>query len=120
MKWTARAAAGFLVVEGITLMAAPSLGQFPEPVADSLRAAGPVLAAAGYVSLHAITHSVRWLALPVGLWLLAAPLIVPHRPLSAAVISLAAGAITTVLLLIPVWDRRADRKFGGGWRALRQ
>lgn len=117
MKTRTRVAAWFLVVQGVVLMFVPAWLSLEESVTDSMRAAGPLLAASGFLGSFAITHPVRWFALPVGLWLLAAPVFLPH-PFVAAVISIATGLICTALMLAPVWDRDADLRYGGGWRSL--
>lgn len=103
---------------GIELMAAPSMLGFTQgfdDAADSFRTTGPIIAAVGFLAAFTITHALRWVNLVPGLWLLAAPWLLPH-PDDAMVNSLAAGV---AVMLLTASDRRADlSRYGGGWKSV--
>ncbi len=106
-----------LVIVGLELMAAPAFLDASEPVADSFRTAGPVVAAVGFLSASTITRGLRRLELAPGAWLLAAPLVLTHST-AATINSLAAGAIVVALALVPHHGESARDRYGGGWVAL--
>lgn len=117
VKISARLAATALTAGGVALMFVPNMLPTPDPVSDSFNTAGPSLATAGFLATFVITQAMRWLAAPVGLWLVVAPLLLAHPPVAAA-ISVVAGLAVLVLLLLPVWDPRSEQRYGGGWRSL--
>ena len=94
-------------------MVAPSVLQFSGAIAITCHAAGPVIMAAGVLSLFPATSGARWVAVLIGAWLLVSTFVLPGRSSGAA----AAGLIA-ILLAIP---RVAfDARMGGGWRVLRE
>ncbi|MBM7790228.1 SPW repeat domain-containing protein [Tenggerimyces flavus] len=107
---------------GVELMAAPSLLGFAFDratdfggAADSFRTVGPIIVAAGFLSAFRITRALRWFNLVPGLWLLAAPWLLPH-PGDAVVNGLVAGV---AVVLLTASGRRADlSRYGGGWKAI--
>jgi hypothetical protein len=99
---------------GVWLMASPAVLGFDGAARVDALAVGPLLAAAGIISLSAITRGIRWLAVPLGAWLVLAPAWMPHTAASA-VNSVVVGALAAGLAFLPV---RNDERFGGGWRAL--
>lgn len=120
MRRSARFGAVVILLSGVELMAAPALLEGESVrVAAGFRTAGPVLVTAGFLGSFAITHALRWLALPPASWLLAAPVFLPHPPVALAN-SVAAGVLVAGLLVAPIWDRQASARYGGGWRSLWQ
>ena len=106
-----------LVIVGLELMAAPAFLHASEPVADSFRTAGPVVAAVGFLSAFTITRGLRRLELAPGAWLLVAPLVLTHST-AATINSLAAGAVVVALALVPHHGESSRDRYGGGWVAL--
>ena len=103
-----------LTVVGIWLMFAPSVLGYASPAADSDRIAGPLLAAFAFLAIFQITRGLRWVNLPIGAWLVVAPLLLDF-PTDAAVNSVACGVAT--LVLAPM-GRVDQSRYGGGWVTL--
>ncbi|MDQ4093093.1 MAG: SPW repeat protein [Actinomycetota bacterium] len=103
-----------LVVAGLWLEFAPSVLDYGEPAATSDRVAGPLMAAAAFLAIFAITRGLRWFNLPVGAWLVTAPWLLDF-PTDATVSSVVCGV--AALVLAPVGSLDQSR-YGGAWRAL--
>lgn len=103
-----------LVIGGLWLMYAPAALGYDGVPATSDRVAGPVMAAVAFLAAFEITRGLRWLNVPVGLWLGVAPWLLDF-PVTARVSSVAIG----VMALTLSWPEPADQtRYGGGWRAL--
>ncbi|WP_188186854.1 SPW repeat domain-containing protein [Nonomuraea sp. SYSU D8015] len=101
---------------GIELMASPALLDSPEPVSDSFRTAGPLIATISFLSAFSILRGLRWLNLLCSAWLVIAPLIIQHAT-PALVNSTVAGAVVAVLTAV-AGEGNARQRYGGGWRSL--
>ena len=100
---------------GVWLMASPAvLGYVATPAEVSQRIVGPFIATFAAVAIWEGTRSVRLWNRGPALWLLAAPLLLPHTT-PAAVNSLLCGL---AILLITFLGRHIEQHFGGGWASL--
>lgn len=102
---------------GIWLMASPAvLGYADHATAASDRIVGPIAAAASFVAVWGVVRVLRWVTLPLGLWLLVAPWVL-GSPVEAAVSDVVAGAVFVATALV---RGKVDSRFGGGWSSLRE
>ncbi len=104
------------VALGVWLMAAPAALGYSGAVRTAHEIVGPIIATFAWVAAAECTRSVRRANLPLGAWLVVAPLLLDH-PSNAAVNSVVVG-IAVVLLARARGTPRT--RFGGGWRSLRQ
>ena len=105
------------VIVGVWLMAAPSrlnLGQVPS---NHEHIVGPILAAAGLVSMAEVTRGARWLVLATGLWLIAGPFVLGYwaAETTAGRNEIICGACAAGAAL---FRGRIRRHRGGGWGEL--
>jgi hypothetical protein len=99
------------VVAGVWLMFAPAVLDYGDPARSSDRIAGPIAAAFAFVAIWEVLRPLRWATVPVGVWLVVAPVILWSPP-RAAVASAAAG----VVLIVTAWfGGEVGHRFGGGW-----
>ena len=103
-----------LTVVGLWLMFAPSVLGYQGTAADSDRFAGPLLAAFAFLAIFRITRGVRWVNLPIGAWLVVAPLLL-RFPTDATVNSLVCGVLVLALAAVGGVDQS---RYGGGWITL--
>ena len=101
-------------VIGVTLMASPGPLGFSQPGRISMQVAGPLIVTCGIVAIWEITRGVRWVAVPIGGWLLLAPLVIAYPPVGIA-ISLGAGVGAIGLAFV---RGKLKHSYGGGWRSL--
>jgi hypothetical protein len=114
LRHTGTWAQGLAMLAGIATMAAPALLPYPEAATITARIVGPFIATFGCIAMWEATRPLRWVNVPLGAWLVAAPLLISHG-WPAAVTSMASGA--AVVLLSMVRGTAHDR-FGGGWSAM--
>lgn len=108
-------AQGIAMTAGLALMGAPAVLPYSEAAAVNARIVGPFVATFGCVAMWEVTRPLRWVNVPLGAWLVAAPLLIGHGG-PAALTSVGCGAAVVALSLV----RGAIRhRFGGGWSALR-
>lgn len=107
-------AQGVAMAAGLVTMAAPALLPYEEAAATNARIVGPFIATFGCIAMWEVTRPLRWLNLPLGAWLVAAPLLVDHG-WPAAVTSVASGGAVVVLSVV---RGAIHHRFGGGWAAL--
>lgn len=105
-----------LIFAGLWLMLAPAVLGYGDPAATSDRIAGPILAAVAFLATFAITRGLRWLNLPVGVWLVVAPWLLDFS--GAAIVSSVVCGLAA-LVLAPLGSPDQGR-YGGGWVALRR
>jgi hypothetical protein len=99
---------------GIALMAAPAILDASDGHSVSMHVAGPLALALSVAATAPALASLRWGLVPVGAWLVIAPVIL-GGPVAAAVASFAAGVVLILLAFVgPVTE---DER-GGGWRAV--
>lgn len=102
---------------GVGLTAAPGVFGYPDPAAANDHVAGPLAAMFGLVAVFEATRPVRWLNLPVGAWLLAAPWVLGYGSGGPIGIDTLAGAGLACLACV---RGRVTERFGGGWAELFQ
>ena len=98
---------------GVWVAAAPDALGFGRPAATSAWITGPLIASFATIAMWGATRPVRWLNVPLGVWLIIAPLILDHSP-AAAASSVAAGALAAGLSAV---RGRVRHLFGNGWTA---
>ena len=93
-RWSGPVAAVLGALSGVYLMVAPSVfGYVGHDAEVSHRIAGPVLTILWMVCAWSVTRSVRWWTAPIGVWLLAEPLVLAE-PRAAAWSALVVGVVT--------------------------
>ena len=102
------------VVVAVWLTASPAALGSGMRAAASAHVAGPLAAMFALVAAFEVTRPVRWLNLPLGVWLLAVPWVEAFRP-TDLVNSTAAGLALAGLACVR--GRRVER-IGGGWSAV--
>lgn len=102
------------VALGLWLMAAPAVLGMTDPAATNYHIIGPIIAAVGGVAAGECTRSVRFWNLPLDLWLLASPLLMP-TPEAVVINSLATGGASLALCFV---RGHVKCQYGGGWMAL--
>lgn len=103
------------VLLGVWLIAAPAVLGYSGVAADTHRLLGPIAGGTAFVAIAQSIHMLRWLTVPVGLLLVAAPVL--GFPAEATVNSIVTGLAITALGFV---EREPSRDFGGGWRVLWQ
>lgn len=101
---------------GIWLMAAPAvLGTQQSVSGDNDRIVGPVAATFAIVAVWEVTRGLRWVNLPLGLWLVLAPWILGIEVAAAAWNDVVCGIVLAACSLV---KGKAPHPFGGGWSVL--
>ena len=99
---------------GIWLMAAPAVLGYGGVAANSDRIAGPIAASFAIVATSGVTRPLRWMTIPVGVWLLVGPWLL-NFPIQALV----TDAVVGVPLIALAFARgTVSERFGGGWSTL--
>lgn len=103
-----------LTLLGIWLMVSPGVFDFPKEISDNAHIVGPLIGSFSMIAIWECTRNVRWLNLPLALWLLAAPWILAYHHTIATVNDYIVAVLVIVLTFV-----RPQRKyrFGGGWPA---
>ena len=97
-------------------MAAPAVLGYEGTTADTNdRIAGPLAATFAIIAIWEVTRPLRWLNLVLGLWMLAAPWLLPDFPADALLNSLVSGALLAVFSLV---RGKLQQEYAGGWRAV--
>ena len=99
---------------GIWMMAAPAVLDYAGTAEAVARTAGPIVATLAAIAISECTRSVRLANIPIGVFLISAPLFIEQPP-DAAVNGVATGA--AVVLLSRVRGHVRSR-FAGGWQSL--
>lgn len=101
---------------GVWLMVSPAALRYVDTTAGaSDRITGPVAAAISVIALWGVTRALRWVTLPIGLYLMVAPWLLGF-PTDAALSDLAAGAVFVVTAFL---RGHVEDRYGGGWMSLR-
>jgi hypothetical protein len=103
------------VVLGLSLMAAPDLADYSEPARSNSLIFGPVIASTATIAIWETTRGLRWVNLPLGLWLIAAPIVLLYDEPSAIAHSVIVGLLLIPLARMPV---RLEKRYGDGWASL--
>ncbi len=107
----------FTAALGIWLMVAPAVLDDGRPVELNDRIIGPLVAAFAIIACWQVMRGLRWINVLLGVWLLAAPWVLGYEGATPKIQSMLAGALIAALSLV---RGEADKRFGGGWRALWQ
>src|SRR5690606_28184617 len=96
------------------VMAAPGVLGYGRPASTNDHIVGPLVATFACIEIWEATRSVRWVNLPLGVWLIIAPWLLGH-PSNALVNSTLCGMAIAAFSCLggPV-----SQRFGGGWSAL--
>lgn len=104
------------VVVGVWLMFSSAVLEYSGTVAaDNDRIVGPIAGAFAFVACWAVLDPLRWPTLPLGAWLVVAPLVLGDDSGAAVVSSIVSGAIIVGVAF--VGEDLRDR-FGGGWSSV--
>ncbi|OQW32320.1 MAG: hypothetical protein A4E19_20040 [Nitrospira sp. SG-bin1] len=97
---------------GAWLMAAPDVMGYegPERVVDHI--VGPLVVSTAIIAMAEVTHSVRWVNVALGLWLMLAPVLLNYGPLHIGARSALIGGM---ILLLSFFKGRGRERTGGGW-----
>jgi hypothetical protein len=99
---------------GIWLTAAPYALGLVGPVAANYHVVGPLVATAGLVAVFEATRGVRWVNLPLGVWLAVSPVVLDFTARSI----LHGGAVGLAVAALACVEGRRSERFGGGWATL--
>ncbi len=103
-------------IPGIWLMAAPAvMGYGNSAAATNHRIIGPLVISAAVIAIWEETRPVRWVNLPLGLWLTISPLFISY-PSVVTTMTVLVGLIIATCSLVQGTYR--PETFGGGWAAL--
>ena len=103
------------VAAGVWLMFAPAVLGYGGVAENNDRIFGPIGAAIAFVAIWEVVRALRWGTLPVGIWLVAAPLVLRYDDTGAIISSIAAGL---VMAASTFFGANVSASFGGGWRSV--
>ena len=103
------------VVAGVWLMFAPAVLDYPGG-GDERPMFGPIGASIAFVAIWEVVRPLRWGTLPVGCWLVLAPLVLTYGDAAPAVSSVAAGA---AMAASSFFGGATESAFAGGWSEVR-
>ncbi len=99
------------VVVGTLSMLSPLLIGAASPLSGTLHLVGALAITVSVIAMAEPFRALRWLDVPLGLWLIASPWLTPGATLAASSLAVAAG-LALVLLAVPHGRHSAER-FGG-------
>lgn len=100
------------MIIGIWLMAAPQVLDHGGVVADIDHIFGPVIASFAIIALSGSTRSVAYYNIPLGAWLVIAPLLLAYETDSARINDIVSGLLVVVFSF---FRRNITQSYGGGW-----
>jgi hypothetical protein len=103
------------VATGVWLMFAPAVLDYGGVAENNDRIFGPIGAAMAFVAIWEVLRALRWGTLPVGVWLVAAPLMLGYDDGAAVVSSVVSGL---VMATSTFFGAHVNASFGGGWRSI--
>lgn len=104
------------VLVGVWLMFAPAVLEYTgTTAADNDRIFGPIAGSFAFVACWEVLDPLRWPMLPLGAWLVIAPLILGYDSGAATISSVASGVVIAASTF--VGGGLAD-EFGGGWKTV--
>ena len=95
-------------------MASPAVLGYGRPAATNAWIVGPLIFTFACTAVAEATRPVRWVNVPLGAWLVIAPILL-QSTVPAAINSVAVGAASIAFSAI---RGRITHRFGGGWSAL--
>lgn len=101
-----------MAILGIWLMVSPGVFNFEKDIADNAHIVGPLVASFSIIAIWECTRNVRWLVLPLAVWLFAAPLVIGYNNDTALMNDY---GVAILLILLCLVNPRRDYRFGGGW-----
>jgi hypothetical protein len=99
---------------GIWLTASPDVLGYDDQARRNAQIFGPLAATFALVAVFEVTRPVRWLNLPLGLWLVFAPWLLVYRPTE----TVNTTAVGIGLMTLACVRGRVTEPLGGGWRVL--
>ena len=99
---------------GIWTMAASAVLGYGGALRTSDQIVGPIIATFACCAIWQVLRSWRWVNLPLGAWLIAAPWVL-SSPIDAAINGGIVGAAVAALSCV---RGRTPTRFGGGWSVL--
>jgi hypothetical protein len=103
------------VALGLWLLAAPRVMAYGGGIRTQREIFGPIAAAVALIAISQATRPLRYMLLPIGIWLVAAPLFTPPDTSLALLNSVLVGG---ALMALPFLARPAASRFAGGWSVL--
>lgn len=104
------------IAVGIWLMVGPAiLGYSGIAAGMSDRIAGPMLLGASFAALWPVLRSLRWIELPVGIWIFVSPLFLGYGRVLPVGIHVATGFVLVVFAFL---GGKTGESFGGGWASV--
>jgi peptidoglycan/LPS O-acetylase OafA/YrhL len=104
-----------MAVLGIWLMVAPAVFDFDKNISDNAHIVGPLVASFATIAIWECTRNVRWIVLPLAVWLFAAPVVIGYNN-DQALMNDYIVAILLILLCLVKPGRQ--HRFGGGWPSI--
>ena len=104
-----------MVLLGIWLMIAPAMLSFVKKISDNDRIIGPLIASFSVIAIWECTRNVRFLNIPLAIWLLLAPWIMHYRDTTATVND---SMVALLIIILCFVRRKREYRFGGGWPAV--
>lgn len=101
-------------VIGLWLALSPALLNYTGPAETNAHVVGPIAATFAMIAIAQATGQVRLLNVPLGLWLVVAPMVFAHSWIAVA------NSVGTGLILAALSVLRGRQRYqqGGGWAAL--
>lgn len=104
------------VILGLWVMASPGILNYPSVAAtDNNHIVGPVIVTFAFTAIWEATRSVGKWNIPLGLWLVVAPWLLPFEHTSPIINNMAAGVLIAALATV---RGKVEQNFGGGWSSL--
>jgi hypothetical protein len=96
-------------------MFAPAVLDYEGVAEANDRIFGPIGAAFAFVAIWEVLRPQRWATLPVGIWLVAAPLVLRYDDTGAVISSIVAGLVMAGSAFL---GGDVNASFAGGWRSV--
>lgn len=100
---------------GIWLMIAPAAFGLVKKIADNDRIIGPLIASFSIIAIWECTRNVRFVNIPLAIWLLLAPWIFDYRNVTGTLNDCAVAILIIALCFV---KPARKHRFGGGWPAI--
>jgi hypothetical protein len=102
------------LIAGLWLMATPGVLGYGRPLATSDHIVGPLVATFACIAIWEATRSLRWVNVPLGVWIVVAPLLLGGPPQG-----LLNGIVCGVTIaFLATRGREIHHQFDGGWSTL--